>query len=84
MFWFRNKKRFRYALLAKVSLVLLFSEVDKFFQETVKAEKLSKKAQEHRQLILDKLTKLFEENPYLRVTPVDTSKGACEIVLFLS
>lgn len=51
------------------------AEVEKFFQETLKNEKISKKAQEHKQLILDKLTKLFEESPYLRVSIQDSAKG---------
>ena len=65
--------------LRKVSLyefpLLKFSEIEKFFQETIKNEKLSKKAQEHKQVILDKLNKLFEESPYLRVSLPDASKG---------
>ena len=51
------------------------SEVEKFFHDTIKNEKLGKKAQEHKQLILDKLSKIFEENPYLRVSVQDTGKG---------
>lgn len=51
------------------------SEVEKFFSETIKNEKISKKAQEHKQLIVDKLTKLFEDNPYLRVSTQETGKG---------
>ena len=51
------------------------SEVEKFFHDTIKNEKLGKKSQEHKQLILDKLTKIFDENPYLKILPQDTGKG---------
>ena len=53
----------------------MFSEVEKFFYDTIKNEKLSKKAQEHKQLIVDRLTKIFEENPDLKIQAQETGKG---------
>jgi len=40
--------------------------MDKFLNETLKKEsKLNKKTLEHKQILLDKLSKLYEDNPQI-------------------
>ncbi|XP_052256273.1 src kinase-associated phosphoprotein 2-B-like isoform X1 [Dreissena polymorpha] len=56
------------------NLKQLLYEVEKFLNETLKKEKLGKKSQEHKQIILDKLTKLYEENP--NWVPTQNSDGS--------
>lgn len=49
------------------SIRAILAELEKFLNETLKKEaKLSKKTLEHKQLILDKLSKFYEENPQLK------------------
>jgi hypothetical protein len=48
--------------------------VDKFLNDTLKKDaKLSKKTLEHKQLILDKLAKFYEENPQMKLVPSQDS-----------
>ncbi|XP_060554123.1 src kinase-associated phosphoprotein 2-like [Ruditapes philippinarum] len=55
----------------------LLSEVDKFLNDTLKKDaKLSKKTLEHKQLILDKLAKFYEENPQMKLVPSQDSISA--------
>lgn len=55
--------------------------MEKFLNDTLKKEsKLSKKTLEHKQLLLDKLTKFYEENPQMVPTQsTDTLQGNISI-----
>ncbi|XP_053394376.1 src kinase-associated phosphoprotein 2-like [Mercenaria mercenaria] len=57
----------------------ILNEVEKFLNETLKKDgKLSKKTLEHKQLILDKLSKLYEENPQIKPVPSTDSMNVKE------
>lgn len=57
----------------------ILTEVEKFLNDTLKKEsKLSKKTLEHKQLILDKLIKFYEENPQMKPVPSQDSISVIE------
>ncbi|KAK3086437.1 hypothetical protein FSP39_018421 [Pinctada imbricata] len=53
----------------------ILSEVEKFFVETIKKEKLSKSASDHKQSILDKIFKIREEYPALSKADKEETKS---------